>query len=192
MRMSFLLWLSLQDPATTKEAMQRVQLVVGSWKCTGENKESRTEAWIEKQDWSFKIEKDRFALQLIVTDGRILKEALLSYDLSTKLYRFQVTRADGKNLILEGNLDGNELALDEVVEKGTAQERMTFVLLRENRFLISLEKRGAGKSTFLPTYTVGCTKSGVPFLRGEPPKCVVTGGSGTIQVQHAGKTYYVC
>ena len=39
---------------------------------------------------------------------------------------------------------------------------------------------------------LGCTKEGVPFVRGEGPKCIVTGGTGTIPVTYAGKTYYVC
>ena len=180
------------DPATTKEAMQRVQLVVGAWKVAAVPKGTKEEAWIERHEWSFTIEKDEFSLRLVVTDGKMLKEGDLGYDLKRNLYRFRVIRIDGKESVFEGKLRERELALDEVVEKGAEQQRIEFQLLRENRHLISIEKRKAGRESFLMTHSFGCTKEGVPFLRGEMPKCVVTGGAGAIAVRHGGKTYYVC
>ncbi len=181
-----------KDPATTKEAMQRVQLVVGPWRCTVVNKESKEESWVEKQEWNFKIEKDEFRLEVKITDGKYLKGGVLGYDLKKKVYRFEAARADGRKSGFEGKLKDRELLLEEIVEKGTAQDRMTFHLLRDNRFLVSVERRAAGKETYLLLYAYGCTKEGVPFVKGEPPKCVVTGGTGTMPVSYEGKTYYVC
>lgn len=181
-----------RDPATTKEAMQRIQILVGPWKCTASNKESRQDSWMEKQDWNFKIEKDEYQLEAKITDSKYWRDAILSYDLKNKVYRLTATRADGRKAAFEGRRKDTELVLDETVEKDSPQDRITFHLLRDNRILISIERRAAGKESFLLTYAYGCTKEGVPFVKGEPPKCVVTGGTGTIPVSYDGKTYYVC
>lgn len=189
-----LLGLALQEgePATTKEAMRRVQLLVGGWKVAVVPKGTKAEAWVEKHAWSYKIEKDEFSLQLSVTDGKVFQSGELTYDLKERRYRFRAIRAAGGAAIFEGKLGDRELALEEVVEKGAAQERIEIILLRENRHFVSIEKREAGRESFLMTHSLGCTKEGVPFLRGEMPKCVVTGGMGVIEVRHGGKSYTVC
>lgn len=181
-----------KDPATTKEAMQRIQVIVGSWTATFVSKGAKEDRWIEKHEWEFKIEKDVYSLLFKATDSKYLKEGALSYDLKKKIYRFDAVRADGKKAAFEGKLDGKTLTLDEVAGKDAAQERLEFNLLRDSRFLISLEKREAGKETFLMSHSVACQKEGVSIVKGDLPKCVVTGGSGIIPVTHGGKTYYVC
>jgi hypothetical protein len=189
--MTVLLLLCLQDPSTTKEAMQRLQFTIGKWKCTVADKDNRDKSWQEKQDWTFKIDKDDYSLVLTVTDGQWLKEAQLSYDPKKKLYRMTATRTDDKKLTFEGKFEGKTLGLDEVVAKDSDQERVELIPLHENRFLISRERRSGGKESFLQTHAWGCTREGVSFAA-NMPKCVVTGGSATIEVQHKGKTYYVC
>jgi hypothetical protein len=181
-----------KDPATTKEAMQRVQMIVGAWRATFVSKGGKEENWQEKHEWEFRIEKDDYALTLKVTDARYLKEGVLTYDLKKKLYRLDAVRADGKKATFEGKLDGKALTLDEVVGKDASQERLEFNLLRDTRFLLSLERREAGRETFLMTHSIACQKEGVSIVKGDLPKCVVTGGSGIIPVTHGGKTYYVC
>lgn len=186
-----------KDPgfATTKEAMQKIQVVVGTWRCTGSPDDPDEPAWIEKAEWGFKIERDRYSLTLAVTDGRLLREAAVSYDLKRKVYVLGATKPTGAKATYEGRLEGRKLILEEIVppdRKEGEQERLTFDLLRDNRYLMSVERRRLGAKSWSSAYTVGCTKEGVPFVRGEAPKCVMTGGAGTIAVTHDGKTYYVC
>lgn len=196
--LSTLLALGLQDkkepdPSSTKEAMRRIQLLVGEWRVTGQNEEAQEDAWSEKHQWGFMIEKDVFSLQMSVTDGKALKEGLLSYDLKRKVYRLAVTRADGTAVTYEGPLKNREMALEQVVEKGAAvQERLVFQLLRDNRHLIARERRAGTSATWIFMQSFSCTKEGVPFVKNEGPKCVVTGGTGTIAVSHGGKSYTVC
>jgi len=47
---------------------------------------------------------------------------------------------------------------------------------------------------FARKYQVGLTNQNEPFANSgsAEPECVVSGGKGTIQVSHNGKTYYVC
>jgi hypothetical protein len=181
-----------KDPASTKEAMRGIQFLVGEWKVTVTDENDNAKSWEEEQAWEYKIEKDEYGLQFTVKEGRKFKEGLLSYDVKRKLYRLEASRPDGKKAAFEGKLAGKELVLDEVVDEKSAQERMGFNFLRDNRFLGSYERREAGGKSWAATHAYQFTKKGVPFVRSEAPKCVVTGGTGSISVDYQGKTYYVC
>jgi len=179
-----------KDPASTKEAMKRVQFLVGEWKATW-SPEGK-DAWEETQAWEYKIEKEEYALQVAVKEGKRFKEGLLSYDVKKKAFRLEMTRIDDKKETYEGKLAGKELVLDQVVDEKAAQERIGFNFLRDNRFLGDTQHREAGTKAWTSTAAIQYTKQGVPFVRSEGPKCLVTGGSGSIEVAYGGKTYYVC
>jgi hypothetical protein len=179
--------------ASTKEAMQKVQLVVGDWRVTAMPREMKRDPWSEKAAWSFKIEGDDYSLTLTTTDGVIWKDAVLRFDLKKQVYVLETTLAAGGARLYEGKLVEKEklLTLEEATE-AWPRERAVFSLLRDNRFLVDVESQAAKGKDWITQVQLGCTKEGVPFVRGEGPKCIVTGGSGTIAVTHAGKTYYVC
>jgi hypothetical protein len=179
--------------ATTKEAMQKIQLVVGDWRVTGMPRELKREPWAEKASWGFKIEKEDYSLTLATTDAVFWKEATLRFDLKKQVYVLEAALAAGGKRTYEGKLVEKErlLAMEEAVE-GWPRERAVFSLLRDNRFLIDIESQSAKGKDWTPVAQLGCTKEGVPFVRGEGVKCIVTGGAGSIPVTHGGKTYYVC
>lgn len=179
-----------KEPATTKQAMFPIQLLVGEWRVTVESNVGNEDGWTETHSWEYKIEKETYALRFTVKEGKRAKDGVLSYDLKKKVYRLDLNRPDGTKVAYEGKLQGKELSLEEV-GKDKEPERWVFTLLRHNRFLVAIETR-QGASTWLMTHSLGCTKEGVPFVTSEAPKCPVTGGIGTIEVQHAGKSYYVC
>ena len=84
----------------------------------------------------------------------------------------------------EDNLDDEE--------KGE-EERLVFVLLRFNRYLVRIERKAKSSGYWSVVASIGCTKEGVPFVRkSNGPKCIVTGGYGSMTVQHKGKMYYIC
>jgi YHS domain-containing protein len=172
--------------STTKEAMRPVQPLVGEWRVQVDG----PQPWSETQAWEYKIEGQSYALQFTVKDGKKFKDGVLSYDVPRKLYRLDATRADGGKATFEGKLEGKELTLE---EKGTdAVERLTFNLLRENRFIGRIERREAGQKVFTDTHQYQFTRAGTSIVKSEGPKCVVTGGSAAMAVQHEGQTYYVC
>jgi hypothetical protein len=179
--------------ATTKEAMQKVQLVVGDWRVTAMPREMKRDPWAEKASWSFKIEKEDYSLAFVTTGGAIWKEGSLRFDLKKQVYVLEAALAAGGTRSYEGKLVEKErlLTLEETTE-AWPRERAVFSLLRDNRFLIDVESQAAKGRDWSLMVQLGCTKEGVPFVRGEGIKCVVTGGAGTIPVSHAGKTYYVC
>lgn len=181
-----------KDPGSTREAMKPVQLLVGEWKAQVSSDDGKEEPWEETQSWEYKIEKEEYALQFDVKGSRKFKSGVLSYDLKKKLYRLDAVRANDQKATYEGKLNGKELALDEAVEAKAAQERVTMNLLRDNRVLISIERKEAGKSNWAPSLSYASTKQGVPFVRGESAKCVVTGGTPSSSVEYKGVTYALC
>lgn len=180
--------------ATTKEAMQKVQLVVGEWTGTGVPENTKDAAWTEKCSCTFKIDKEKneYALVFTYAEGRLMKEGVLSYDLKRKIYRFDLTRPDGSKRAYEGKLADTTLTLEQPAEKDAQSERLEWNLLRDNNYFINVEMRKAGAKSWEQTHNVRFRKEGVPFVRGEGPKCVVTGGMGSIAVSYKDKTYYVC
>jgi len=172
--------------------MKPVQLLVGEWRIEVSSEDPKQEAWSETQSWEFKIEKEEYGLQFESKEGKRLKSGVLSYDLKKKVYRLDVVRIDDKKAAFEGKLAGKELALEEVAEAKAAAERVTFNLLRDNRVLINWERRDAGKNNWSPTYNYSSTKNGVPFVRTEAGKCVVTGGTPASTVEFKGVTYNLC
>ena len=180
--------------ATTKEAMQKIQLVVGEWTGTGVPENEKDPSWTEKCSCTFKIdkEKDEYTLVFTYTDGKLMKEGVVSYDLKKKVYRFALTRPDGAKMTYEGKLVDTTLTVEQIVEAEVDRERLEWNLLRDNNYFINVERRKAGAKSWEQTHNVRFRKEGVPFVRGEAPKCVVTGGSGSIAVSYKDKTYYVC
>lgn len=179
--------------ATTKEAMQKVQLVVGDWRVTGMPRELKREPWSEKASWGFKIDKEEYSLTLAATDPVFWKEGTLRFDLKEQDYVLDAVLAGGGRRTYRGKLVEKDrlLTLEEATDSWP-RERVVFSLLRDNRFLIDIESQSAKGKDWTPLAQLGCTKEGVPFVRGEGVKCIVTGGSGSIPVTFSGKTYYVC
>lgn len=184
--------LAQKDPSSTKEAMRPVQLLVGDWRVSVTPSDDSSKAWEEAQSWEYKIEKEEYALEFTIKDGKRFKGGSLSYDLKKKVYRLEAVRIDGKKSTFEGKLSGKELSLEELAADGAAAEKLNFNFLREIRFIGSVEHREAGGKTWNESHQYQFTRAGVSIVRNEAPKCVVTGGTGTISVEHSGKTYYVC
>ena len=184
--------LAQKDPASTKEAMRPVQLLVGEWRVNVTPADDPAKGWEETQAWEYKIDKEEYALQVSFKDGKKFKEGLLSYDLKKKVYRLELVRADDKKSTFEGKLAAKELVLEEVAPEGSAAERLNYNFLRDIRFIGSVEKREAGSKTWNESHGYQFTRAGVSIVRSETPKCVVTGGTGSMTVDYSGKTYYIC
>lgn len=98
-----------------------------------------------------------------------------------------------------GKLDKNHqlVLVTERPEKSDQADAVARVSIRTvadgDRLIVLYEKRLPGQDRFARLAEVGYTRKGVAFAGGSgQPECVVTGGLGTIEVEHAGKKYYVC
>ena len=181
-----------RPPTSTKEAMSRVQHLVGEWRITGQGEED-SEYWTDTLDWTYNIEKIRYSLSFSAKKGTLFKKGKLSYSTRTRKYRLEAVKSDDSKVTYEGTVNATTLTLDEIIPKGaTRQQRVIFNLLRSNRHLGFLEERKVGSKTWLLSTTWQGTKEGVPFIKSKGRLCVVTGGTGSSQVTHGGKTYYLC
>jgi len=192
MMLAILLLALQKDPASTKEAMKPIQLLVGEWKAQVSSDDGKDEPWEETQSWEYKIDKEEYALQFDVKGGKKIKSGVLSYDLKKKAYRLDIVRANDQKAVFEGKLSGKDLAMEEIVEGKAGQDKISFNLLRDNRILISLERKEAGKNNWAPHLSLAATKQGVPFVRAEKTFCVVTGGTPSSSVEYKGVTYNLC
>ena len=181
-----------KEPSSTKEAMKPVQLLVGEWKAQVSSDDGKDEPWEETQNWEYKIDKEEYGLQFESKGSKRFKSGVLSYDLKKKLYRLDIVRVNDHKSSFEGKLNGKELPLEEVVEAKSAQEKVTFTLLRDNRILIAVERKEAGKNNWAPSLSFASTKQGVPFVRAAQTFCVVTGGTPSSTVEYKGVTYNLC
>src|SRR5205814_1334771 len=95
-----ILALALQkDPASTKEAMKPIQLLVGEWKAQVSSDDGKDEPWEETQNWEYKIDKEEYALQFDVKGGKKVKSGVLSYDLKKKAYHLELVRANDQKAV---------------------------------------------------------------------------------------------
>lgn len=140
---------------------------------------------------------------------------LLKFKPGSRLQQIRITAAamqtDGLRLLLQEA--GQELSLVpvppakaaadsaeqtewifETPEDAVQDRRLTIRRLNDIRWTILLEDRASGGGVWRRMFEVGMTRDGERLAAdgvGEKV-CVVTGGRGTIAVQHEGKTWYVC
>lgn len=181
-----------KDPSSTKDAMKPVQLLVGEWRAQVSSEDGKEEPWEETQSWEYKIDKEEYGLQFDIKGGKKFKSGVLSYDLKKKVYRLEVVRSNDQKATFEGKLSGKELPLEEVGDAKGTLEKVTFNLLRDNRILVALERKEAGKANWSPSLSYANTKQGVPFVRAQQVFCVVTGGTPSSTVEYKGVTYNLC
>ena len=178
----------------TKEAMQAVQdVLIGKFRCTGTWGDRKKEGWLEKISWSFKIKDEEYSLRMTAEKSPLFKRVVLRYNLKEKRYELDATTPEGKSLTYIGNRDGKNLTLERTDEAKGENQRLVYVLLRFNRYLLRVERKPVSSSFWRVIASVGCTKEGVPFVReSNGPKCIVTGGYGSMTLDYKGKTYYIC
>jgi hypothetical protein len=190
------LWAEPQkkDP---RKALRVFQDLIGSWKGTGLPYGTRAERdrgmWQEKIAWQWQFKGKDAWLRADLDKGKHFSRLDLRYLPAGDSYRLEAVTADKVTVSFEGKLDKRRLTLDRQDPKTKQTHRLVFSLLHSNRYLVRYDRREPEQTAFSQVYQVGCTKQGVAFAtetRG--PECIVSGGLGTIQVTHKGKTYYVC
>ncbi|MBI3468710.1 MAG: TRASH domain-containing protein [Planctomycetes bacterium] len=169
---------------------------VDTWRGVGQPKRGSSKgAWTEEADWAWKIGRDSAGLQFEVKDSKLFQSGLLSYDPEHKKFRFTAKQADGKSRDYVGDrAEQNKLVLVSADKESDDEQRLTIQMLHADRMLLLAESKPAGQSSFSRLAEIGYTRKGGSFASGADsgPKCIVTGGRGTITVAYKGKTYYVC
>ena len=185
-----------RSKSAQKEALAKFNGLIGGWRGTGQPRRgSNSGAWQEKAEWVWVLKDDVVALDYVVTEGKLLKSARLAHDPKSGIYTLTAKIDDDIERTYAGKLDEQKLVLTSQADsKADEVYRITITQLNELRTLVLYEKRKPDITNFSRVAEVGYTRAGRRLAKegGGQPVCVVTGGLGTIEVQHKGKTYYVC
>ncbi len=193
------------DPATTlptpaelkaqKEALAHWNGLIGGWRGTGQTRRgSSTGAWREDTNWAWKFSPTESALVGTVTKGKLATTLKITADAAPGKYHLQWTESEKVVRELSGQIEDGKLVVVSTPDEQKEVHRVTITSLNELRTLILFEKRKEDQQSYTRIAEVGYTREGTRLAGpgGGQPECVVTGGLGTIKVEHAGKTYYVC
>jgi hypothetical protein len=178
---------------TSKEALQALNDLVGSWRCTGTPEGKKKEFWTESMQWEWQFKGDEAWMKVVFEKGKYFASGELRFLPNKDQYQLTLQTVDKEKLTFAGPLKDKTLTLDREDESAKETQRLVFTFLHSNRFLYRYETKAADGRAFAKLYQVGATKNGVPFAEGEiGPECIVSGGLGTIKVTYKGQTYYVC
>ena len=187
-------------PKTKLEALQPFNEFVGPWQAAGEpegsEQEKRRGLWKESVNWSWKFKGDDAWITVAFGKGKYFKNGEIHYLPERDKYELTLETKDGKRLVFEGALvkEGRSFVADRADEDKKESQRITFDLVGDIRFVYRYEHKPEGRTTFIKDYRVGATKEGESLASSKDnrPKCVVSGGLGTIAVSYKGQMYFVC
>ncbi len=170
---------------------------VGTWKGVGQPRRGSSEgAWTETAACSWDFAEQQPALKLKIERGKYLRQLTLRHRADTKQFELHVEPVGERPALKMTAIlqeDGALVAVHDKIE-GDSPERFTLrSIANGDRLMLLLEKRGTISDRFNRLAEVGYTRQGSDFGKGATfVECVVTGGLGTIPVEHDGQTYYVC
>jgi hypothetical protein len=178
---------------TSKEALQALNDLVGSWRCTGTPESKKKEFWTESMQWEWQFKGDEAWMKVAYEKGKYFANGELRYLADKDQFQLTLQTVDKEKLAFTGPLKEKTLTLEREDEKAKDAQRLVFTFLHPNRFLYRYETKAADQRGFAKIYQVGATKNDVPFAECETgPECIVSGGLGTIKMTYKGQTYYFC
>lgn len=179
--------------ADQKAALAPFQDYVGSWRGAGQPRRGSTRgAWVENSEWAWKFADEGPALVMQSKEGKYFQSAQLRA-IGDGKYELLGVREDEQPVKYAGGPDeSGQLVLTALEEVAEAPARVSIRLVAEGKRMVVLLERRSGER-YSRLAEVGYTREGSRFGQGTSyVECVVTGGEGTIPVEHDGKTYYVC
>ena len=182
-----------------QDALGRFAGLVGGWKGTGQVKRGSSQgAWIETGAWAWKLTPDSARLEWTAPRGKFVRSAVVAPGDQPGDLTLHATLADGSKQAFRSEPgSGRDMARPvafRAADAGDGVRRLVISTPNEARFLLTFEALPTAQGAPVRLGELGSTRVGAAFAaQGEAgPVCIVTGGRGTIQVSHNGKTYYVC
>ena len=175
----------LADRPRAQQGLEPFNSLIGEWRGIGQPRRgSNRGAWKQTGEWVWDFKDQGAALHYLVTDGKLLRDARLTFDPETDFYVMEITSTDEQSRRYQGRLTDRKLTLEAEPDPEGTTHRLTITLLNENRTLVLHEKREANQQRFFRVAEVGYTRAGVRLAKpgGGQPECIVTGGAGTIEV----------
>ena len=177
------------------EALADFNLLVGEWRGIGQPKRgSQQGAWQETATCLWELSPAANGLRWKADAGKLWASLLISYDPQSKTYSVTLSPHDGSSRSFTGTIEQNKLVVESPADKSGEVQRLTWLILNENRLTVLLEKRLESQSFHNRVAEIAFQRQGTKLeaSEGNGPECVVTGGKGTISVSHKGKSYFVC
>ena len=181
-----------------KEALAPLQQLVGQWRGAGFMRRGSTRgAWKENASWSWKFSEGRAAMVFDAPKGRHLKKGRLSPGKTPGIYELKAELADkGQAALYAGRKDKDGKLVLEAKKPppdGAPAKISLSILVGGKRLAVLFEGRNRDSGRHYRLGEVGYTRSGESISKGTgQPECIVTGGRGTIPVEHKGDSYTVC
>ncbi len=181
-----------------KEALAPLQQLVGQWRGSGFQRRGSTRgAWKENASWAWEFSEGRAAMAFDAPKGRHLKKGRLSPGKTPGLYELKA-EFPGKDqaALYEGRRDKDGKLVFEAKKpppSGAPARISLNILVGGKRLAVLFEGRNQDSGRHYRLGEVGYTRSGESISKGTgQPECIVTGGRGTIRVEHKGDSYTVC
>jgi hypothetical protein len=200
--------------AEVVEQLQPFQVLLGQWTWTtkkkfdGFAKHAEDLKWV----WDFRTDIGRPALVFNSTEHPYFSKGILTYLPESKQYRLTTTGVEGDTRVLVGTwTDGGEPKEEhdgKVVQRSYKLEllqtepvegdqwKVVMQLLDNDQLLTDVTRRAPAGKSYSPVDVVRQQRFGTSFAVAESdnpgPKCIVSGGLGTMTVSYKGQTYPVC
>jgi hypothetical protein len=199
---------------TVVAALQPFQILLGDWRWgtrkqfgnftkTGEDLK-----WV----WDFQTNPNRPALKGVSDANPYFQKIWLTYLPDDDKFQLTGKTPDGESRTLQGTWADNgepkeesdgkktqhsyKLVLTQSVPAAGEQWQVTINQLDNNQYLMALARSPAAGKAFAQVDTVRQQRVGTSFAIADSdnpgPKCIISGGLGSMQVEYKGKSYPVC
>lgn len=207
---------ALPSTEETVARLQPFQIFLGRWRWVTQKKFGDFPKTGEDLQWAwdFRTEPKLPSMRAKSEDHPYLKEIRLTVDpADADRYQAWIRESDGSPVRrLTGTWEADQspserpdgkilqrsfkLKLQQVEPAEGDQWQLTLNLLDNDQFLAELRRRVSGGETWQQLDTVRQQREGTSFAVAESdnpgPKCVVSGGLGSMSVSYEGKSYPVC
>jgi len=188
--------------SSDKQALSPLQAYVGQWRGVGlPRRGSNAGAWTESSDWAWSFANNRAQLVGTLKGDKYYTQLQLTPGNKPGQFVLVATTAGEDDAQpgpapdqFTGTLDDEVLTVTAAKPAADRPARITVRLVAGgDRMLVRYDKQ-LSDGVYARLAEVGSTRKGSSFAKNAAagPECVVTGGLGTIAVEHDGKTYYVC
>ena len=190
-----------EDGNQTPSAFAPFEHLIGGWKGRGIAAKDRLRGWSEKHAWAWRFADGKpIGMSVEMTGSKLFKKADLASDGAPGAYRLEGIDPEGKPVKYAGKLDMETgvLSLDRAHPPAeTGAERIDFALDDNKiRYVLRLFRKEVGAPQYASVTDALMGKEGEAFAAGgsaaDLPKCVVTGGAGSMTVAFEGKSYPIC